>query len=91
VTNDYLLLICSLLDHILHGMWIRFTFKSNAYVLSEVVCIRCVGYMPWRFVCVGPGEAGGFAARLKAENYVSPRKTVNAVLSTVRSCGYVFV
>jgi hypothetical protein len=50
-----------------------------------VVCIQSVGYMLWRFICVWPEEAGGFTARLKAENYVLPRKTVNAVLSTCQT------
>ena len=77
--------------HLLHGMWIRPTLKNDLYVLSGVVGIHCVGYMTRCFVCVGPWEAGGFTARLKAGNYVSPRKTVNALLSTVRSCGYIFV
>jgi hypothetical protein len=84
VTNDYLLLsaVCWIIYcviHLLRGMWIRPTLKNNPYVLSGVVSIHCVGYMPWRFVCVGTETLGGFTARLKAENCVSPRKTVNAV------------
>ena len=40
---------------------------------------------PWCFVCVGLGGSGGFTARMKAENCVSPRKRVPC-LPVVISC-----
>ena len=51
-------------------MWIGPTLKNDPYVLSGVVCIHCVGYMPRRFVCVGLWGAGGFTA----ENCVCPHE-----------------